>query len=137
MNKSMFHTKEVGIYYLVNQKHKRELINSITIGEIVVFRGKQEIGGFKSIMKEMKIYAICYERIEAVKILEKIGVASTISQLSILPNKDEEKVSGRFRERGDDGINESGINIIQESSLGQSNSREDYALRQPASHLKE
>jgi len=57
--RSMFHTKDVGIYYLTNQKYKRQLIETIAIGEIIVYSKKQDIIAFKSIMQEEKIYAIC------------------------------------------------------------------------------
>ena len=40
-------------------------------------------------MKEMKIYAICCEKEEAVKILEKIGVTSH-KKLSIIKNREQE-----------------------------------------------
>ena len=46
------------------------------MGEIIVFSTKKETAAFKSIMREQKIYAICSEREETVKILDKIGVVS-------------------------------------------------------------
>jgi hypothetical protein len=58
----MFHTKDVDIYYLTNQKYKRQLISTIAIGEVIVYSRKQEISAFKSIMQEEKIYAICSSR---------------------------------------------------------------------------
>ena len=57
--RSLFQTKDCSVYYLVNQKMKKEVIDTITIGEIIVFSSKSEIGAFKSIMREQKIYAIC------------------------------------------------------------------------------
>ena len=55
----MFHTKDVSIYYLTNQKYKRQLIETIAIGEVIVYSRKQDISAFRSIMQEEKIYAIC------------------------------------------------------------------------------
>ena len=38
--RSIFQTKDCCVYYLVNQKMKREVIDTITIGEIIVFSSK-------------------------------------------------------------------------------------------------
>ena len=38
--RSLFQTKDCSVYYLVNQKMKKEVIDTITIGEIIVFSSK-------------------------------------------------------------------------------------------------
>ncbi len=49
------------------------MLENITVGEAIVFINKNEVNVFRRIINEEKIYAVCCESTEIIRILEKVG----------------------------------------------------------------
>jgi hypothetical protein len=71
--KTLFHTIKIKIFYLVNKKNALELINTIFIGEVIIYSENQGLK-LSQMVDEPKIYAVVYQKEQLYKILYKIGL---------------------------------------------------------------